>query len=125
MPAMDVRDFNGWLMMGERGISSNAIVIHLTGIYVGSVHRFDYPHDPSDFRRCELLLRAVPEARRHLQKLASKGLIWEALVENWDELVALGESEVPGIFDGTSSGGGRAPKLYARMRELRETAEVA
>lgn len=114
---MDIRQFNDWLMTGERGISSNAIVTHLTGIYVSGAHYWDYPHDPSDFRRCELLLRAVPEARRHLPSLASKGLVWEKLVGAWDELVALGESEVPGIFDGGRAHGS-APKLFARMQEL-------
>ena len=68
--------FSDWLENGERGISSNTIVSHLTGIFVGNRYADSYPRDPADFRRCELLLRAVPEAREHLGRLATKGAVW-------------------------------------------------
>jgi len=114
---MDIAAFNDWLENGERGISSETIVTSLTGIFVSSRDwGAGYPCDPSDFRRCERLLRAVPEAREHLHVMARKGSVWAALVNEWDALVALGDSEVPGIFDTWAHGS--APKLYARMKEL-------
>lgn len=116
MSILSIDQFADWLRNGERGISSEAIVTHLTGIYVGSYYSHDYPHDPADFRRCELLLRAVPEAREFFAALADKGVVWSGLVAAWDELVALGESEAPGIFDGR--GWGSAPKMYARMAQI-------
>ena len=114
---MDITQFNDWLENGERGISSETIVTTLTGIFVSSRDwGAGYPSDPSDFRRCERLLRAVPEAREHLHVMARKGPVWAALVNEWAALVALGDSEVPGIFDSWAHGS--APKLYARMKEL-------
>jgi hypothetical protein len=118
---MQIEAFNDWLESGERGISSETIVLALTGVPIlkrnwGS----GFPSDPSDFRRCERLLRAVPEARKHLHLLAQRGPIWAMLVDEWDDLVALGDSEVPGIFDSWAHGS--APKLYARMREIQQVA---
>lgn len=110
--------FVHWLASGERGISSEAIVSHLTGEEVGRWSGPDHPRDPSDFRRCEVLLRNYPLARRAFPAMKSRSAVWARLVDAWDELVALGEEEVPGIFDGPAHG--RAPRMYARMRELRE-----
>lgn len=119
---LKIETFANWLATGERGISSEAIVSHLTGVPVGG-RRWaggDHPYDPDDFWRCERLLRAVPLARLAFPLMASRSPVWSALVEAWDELVELGESEVPGIFDGPAHG--RAPKMYARMREIRQSA---
>lgn len=46
---------------------------------------------------------------------------WAALVDAWLELVALMDSELPGIFDGERPHGS-APKAYARMQEIRDAA---
>lgn len=117
---LKIEIFNEWLELGERGISSNAIVTRLTGIHVGGGRSpfGTWPSDPSDFRRCELLLRSVPIARDFLHLMSDEGMQWEALVRTWDELVELGESEVPGCFNLGGRASGSAPKLYARMKEL-------
>lgn len=114
--------FQSWLNWGERGLSSDSIVSRITGAPIGSTRRIgsSHPYDPDDFRRCELLLREVPEAREHMHLLAADCPLWAALVGAWDELVALAESEAPGVFSGRR--GGRAPKTYARMQELFEMA---
>ncbi|MFC9966302.1 hypothetical protein ACFVH4_18900 [Nocardia ignorata] len=119
-PPMLIHQFNGWLQFGERGLSSEAIVTQLTGVHLSGRPwtGWDHPHDPSDFRRCERLLRQVPQARVHLVAMKADP-VWARLVDAWDELVALAEEEVPGCFDGPPRGGA-APRLYARMRELRE-----
>ena len=111
--------FTSWLANGERGISSEAIVSQLTGSQVG--RRWaggDHPYDPDDFQRCERLLRAYPLARLAFPTMKSRSDVWSRLVDAWDELVALGEEEAPGIFDGRRSA--TAPRMYDRMRELRE-----
>lgn len=114
---MPIETFAHWLETGERGISSAAMVSHLTGVQVEPTStNSDCPHDPSDLRRCELLLRAVPEARAHLSAMASRSAQWAALVEAWDELVQTAEAEHPHAF--TSGARGSAPATYARMREL-------
>ncbi|AUS31696.1 hypothetical protein C1M55_12010 [Rhodococcus qingshengii] len=109
--------FTHWLETGERGISSEAIVNKLTGFYVGQPSACDYPYDPSDFRRCERLLRAVPEAREHLNVVATKGPVWAGLVAEWDYLVELGEADVPDMFGAWAKG--KATRLYDRMRDIR------
>lgn len=114
--------FAGWLASGERGLSSEAIVSNLTGQHVGRYwHGGDHPYDPSDFRRCELLLREVPIARLMFHRMAEVSPVWKALVEAWSEIVALMESEVPGVFE-TRSPNGRAPLAAARITQCREVA---
>lgn len=114
--------FTAWLASGERGLSSEAIVANLTGSRVGRYgNRSDHPYDPSDFRRCERLLRAHPLARLHFAQMRDVTPTWAALVDAWPELVALAESEVPGIFDADRPHGS-APKTYARIQEIRNSA---
>lgn len=90
--------FYGWLATGARGISSEAIVSHLTGVPISGRLGLREPCDPSDFRRCELLLRAVPLARLALPAMRTVSPIWGQLVDHWDELVDLIEEEAPGTF---------------------------
>lgn len=121
IPLIDIRAFASWLANGERGISSKAIVSGVTGTPVGRSYGFPtHPVDPSDFRRCEVLLREVPEARFALPLMSAVSPVWAALVAHWDELVALAESESPGMFVRFLRKGRPAPKTYARIRELVE-----
>lgn len=75
------------------GLSAHAIISGGT----------DHPHDPSDLLRCLNVSRCAPKHMR------SRSLEWAALVDHWDELRDLVEAEKPT---------GRAPRTYARMREL-------
>ena len=103
-------NLNNWLANGDRGISSEAIASHLTGINFVSGHWFStHPVDPSDFGRCMELLDAVPEFRPRLKEMAEVSPIWAGLVECWDELERLYREEVST---------GKAPKLYDRMQEI-------
>jgi len=113
--------FTGWLASGERGISSNAIVARLTGEQVGNRwHGWPTePADPGDLRRCERLLRQVPLARMAFPAMRTASPAWARFVDEWDDLVALLEEEAPGAFD-SAHPSGSAPRLYARMRQLRE-----
>lgn len=113
----------GWLATGERGLSSEAMFSRFTGICVNT--RGDYPHDPGDFRRCERLLREVPIFRLQLSEMKDVSAEWSILVDHWDELVALAESEVPGCFGAQVDRRARAPLTYARMNELLNQARRA
>lgn len=108
-------DLNEWFANGERGISSDTIVMHLTG----RIHpRYpDHPYDPSDVRRCELLLRRVPLLRLVFGEMATLSPVWAAFVARWDDIVALMEEEVPGCLDRRVDGA--APKAYALIQECR------
>jgi hypothetical protein len=103
-------DVIGWLTNGDTGISSETIWSVLTGRRISRAHwRADIPQDPDDFGRCYRLLKIAPSWREHLSEVAAKYPEWTRLVEAWDELTALYEEELPS---------GRAPRLYARMRQL-------
>ena len=107
--------FTEWLASGERGVSSNAIVSRLTGTQVGRAWSGNHPHDPDDFRRCQLLLNAHPLAVVEFHAMRSVSPQWARLVDSWDEIHTTIESEVPGYLDGAS--GGRARLAYHLMRQ--------
>lgn len=104
-----------WLLHGDRGTSSNAMVEvfenYPKGLLIGAFGaRFPtHPHDPSDFNRCYELLEAVPGYRVQLWKMSSESSEWKALVEHWSELEEL-------LIEERKTGS--APKLYKRMQEL-------
>ncbi|OGB61449.1 MAG: hypothetical protein A2Y94_13805 [Caldithrix sp. RBG_13_44_9] len=106
---------NDWLLNGERGISSEAIFSHLTGINILGGRWFsDHPSDPSDFRRCQLLLEAVPEFKIRFPEMATRSKVWEFLVQKWDEILISLEEELPSW----RLGGGSAHKTYELMKNI-------
>jgi hypothetical protein len=80
-----------WLTTGERGMSSEAIFVALTGLHVGS-HAGWTPADPHDVRRCRLLLAAVPAFEARFAEMANVNRHWALLVEHWEQLCALIDS---------------------------------
>lgn len=123
-PFLSLDHFGGWIAHGERGLSSEAIVRRLTGVHLSGRYwsGTDHPADPSDFRRCEMLLRQVPLARLTFPLMRDVSPVWARFVDAWDDLVALAEEECPGIFDGEPRGRS-APRLYERMQEIRHPAQ--
>jgi hypothetical protein len=79
-----------WIRHGERGISSETMFEKLTGrIIKESAWGPLPPADPSDFRRCHLLLEAVPELRAKMDGLREISPVWSRLVDNWDKLTGM------------------------------------
>lgn len=77
-----------WLAGSDKGISSEAIWHHMTGIN-GAPGHFRYsnwPHDPADLGRCLRLLEAVPEWKPRIPEMSKYGKGWAALVPAWDVL---------------------------------------
>ena len=101
-----------WLISQDTRLSSMTLVAHLSGVTPAS--RVYYPADPDDLGRCIRLLALMPEYRARLPEMADVSPVWRALVEHWDELEQLYDSEAHT---------GRAPQCYNRMRELIEAAE--
>ncbi len=95
-----------WFTGGDTGTSSKTIWSVMTGEHVD---RRGIPYDPADFGRCHRLLEKFPQWRARLHEMAIVPG-WEPLAEHWDELTALYLEELPTDV---------APKLWARMRELR------
>lgn len=111
--------FTTWLACGERGLSSEAIVAHLTGQPIGSRYwwaRRAHPHDPADFRRCQLLLNAVPLARLMFPTMRTASPVWARLVDAWDEIHETIERDVPGYV--TTRADGSSPSGYRLMRRI-------
>jgi hypothetical protein len=103
-------DVGAWLASWDTGISSKTIYHVLRGTPWSGPFRPDVPHDPDDFGRCYRLLKvAPPEWRANLARVAERFPAWAPLVARWDDLTRLYEEEEPT---------GKAPKLYALMREL-------
>lgn len=106
----DIEALFEWLRSGARGKSSEYMVEKLTGLPADecqcSRKGIYIPHDAGDFRRCELLLRAVPELRPRLGEMSQYGP-WCLLVPAWDELVGLLDS-------------GSHTTLHKRISALRE-----
>jgi hypothetical protein len=99
-----------WWDNGERGTSSETIFSAMSG---KGGHRFDYPYDPDDFRRCRALLDLIPEWRADLSKVSERFPWFTPFAENWDTFDALWNEEFPT---------GKAPKLYQAMQSAREVA---
>lgn len=98
-----------WLQGSDTGVSSETI---WRVLMKETPKRMDIPYDPSDFGRCYRLLRAVPSFRPRLVEVARACPKWKPFVEAWDELTKLYENEC-------NNPDGLAPKLYARMRQIR------
>jgi len=108
-----------WLRTGERGTSSQTIFEVMTGLpLTDGVFRRAVPFDPADFRRCRLLLEAVPEWRHRLGEMAAVGPRWSALIPRWDELCATMDAEAPEWRDGV----GDAPLTYRLIRATERAA---
>ena len=102
-----------WLAGGERGISSNYIFTRLTGINAmdgWDTERDCYPHDPADFRRCQLLLEQVPEFQHWFKDMRAASPVWGRLVEAWPAIIAAMDEETPGWRDGKTRQ--KATKAY-------------
>lgn len=80
---------NWWIRNGERGLSSETMFgyLHDGGMKIAKWETT--PSDPDDFRRCYLLLKAVPQWKSELHKLKSVSPVWSNLVDNWDKLTEM------------------------------------
>lgn len=115
-----------WWNAGDTGLSSETLALELLGAFYREKdasarlwfrkmsREDDHPHDPADLGRCLRLIADVPEVRACVDRLAERNEHWRRLAPVWDELAALMEAEV-GI---DWRKGDRAPRTYARMREV-------
>lgn len=104
-----------WLAHGERGMSSEAMFEHLTGVkctrdgswpHASKAH----PYDPADLRRCRLLLEKVPSLKALLPKMADLSKPWANLARDWDTICSTMDAEAPGWRNRDAEW--RCPKTY-------------
>lgn len=103
-----------WSLSGDTGSSSKTMLRAALRPIKGG----DIPHDPSDFGRCYRLLEAVPDLRLYFPKMVENCPRLTPYINEWDELSRLYQL-------GQASGTGKAPELYARLKELSEPAMLA
>lgn len=81
-----------WLRNGEQGLSSKAMFRRLYPDLPLQTDRYSYdnhPCDPDDFRRCYLLVKAVPQITQRLYELKTLSPVWSNLVDNWAKLTEM------------------------------------
>lgn len=96
-----------WFLRGEVGASSKTLV----HFYKGEDFRNDSPQGPidvSDFRRCYLLVQAIPEIKEVFPLVAERVPSFKGVIENWDAISAAYERE---------RGKGRCPKTYQLLKD--------
>ncbi len=99
-----------WFANGRVGASSKAMACCL----IGAETDRSYPYDPDDFNRCLLFLKDVPEAREHMDSLRSMSVVWDVLIDKWEEIERSFLDEV-GLNWHKSN---RAPKTYELMDNI-------
>lgn len=110
-----------WLASGERGLSSEFMFQHLTGIQTLRDHWADeprHPSDPADLRRCRLLLEQVPELQAKLPLMAKASRPWAALIASWEQICATMDEETPQWR--VPRCGQRASKTYDLIKQATE-----
>lgn len=115
-PTTDFKELRDWLARSG-GVSSftlvSVLVPELREFALGACRSSpDAPHDPEDFVRCRKALAFIPNGVARMPEVAAVHPVWKELAANWPELERLYQEEIP-------TGRGNAPKLYARMQELR------
>lgn len=78
-----------WSLSGDTGISSEAMCAAVFGLRPNPDHGSHWPRDAGDLGRCVRFLRAVPEARRRLGRVAKLNPTWARLIARWAELEGL------------------------------------
>lgn len=84
-----------WMLTGETGVSSLSIVYVLTGRMSDLRASWSHPVDLHDFRRCELLLSAVPELRQEMWRMSQVNRQWHMLVGEWSTIIRGLDHEAP------------------------------
>jgi len=80
-----------WIANGQHGMSSKTM---WNCFMDNKKFPINHPHDPDDFSRCWKLLEAVPEWKEELHKLKPLSEVWSNLVDNWDKLTEMYETNV-------------------------------
>lgn len=106
-----------WLASGERGSSSNTMFSVLTGVVACRDGYYSYPLDPSDLRRCRLLLDAVPALKLVLQDMRHTSSEWAGLIDAWQEICTTMNEEAP---DWATAEGWSCPRTYALIKKAIE-----
>lgn len=102
-----------WLKTDDVGSSSKFMASVLSQSITISAE-YAHPSDPSDFIRCRKLLLAEPALKDHIHLMSAKSAVWLSLVENWESLCELMDSECSEWASKDAS----YPKTYALLKNI-------
>lgn len=97
-----------WLCSGETGLSSKTMLCIHTGNEMDRGWDFRPPSDVADFRRCWLLIEAIPEVKNSFAQIAKECPAFKGVIENWDVISAAYEKE---------RGNGDCPVTYRLLKQ--------
>jgi len=100
-----------WVLTGEVGSSSKAMAAAIARIKIEDNF---HPLDPHDFRECIMFLRAVPEARKYMGRVAELSDVWSAMVDQWGGIESLFFNEAGIDYEK----GRYAPHTYELIQEI-------
>lgn len=106
--ADEMREACQWAAGRDTGISSLAIMDHMTG---GMPDWDSWPRDPADLGRCLRLLARIPGWRSRIGEMGQVSGVWAALAREWDALEVSMRDE---------SHSGYAPRTYEMMKRLED-----
>lgn len=111
-----------WLLYGELDSPSQSMFFHLTQTApVWPVPSLDAsPCTAVEFRRCALLLEAVPALSGRLHHLPALSARWAAIVNSWPVLMASLRQEAPSWRNGV----GECPVTNALITRIRKDPEA-
>ncbi len=104
-----------WLANGKRGVSSDAIFTHVTGMDALGPWPPYHPSDPDDMTRCRRLLESCPAIAKEFHRMSVVSDVWARLVDAWDSLCVLMDEEAPAWRE---DGEWSCPKTYAQMKAI-------
>ena len=87
-----------WFSGDDTGSSSQTLARETAGIAHKSRWGVSYPSDCNDLGRCLRLIKAVPGARKAVDRLAAISPHWAALAKEWDALAALAETDPKSVY---------------------------
>ena len=108
------KGITNWFVNGETGLSSMCIASVMLGFKPKTI---DHPLDPPDFKRCLLLVNAVPEVKSNLWKMKDVSEQWSALIDRWDDVEKCFMEEVAEWLD-TKFSRKSAIRTYDLMKEI-------
>lgn len=103
-----------WSLSSDTGASSKTMLKAALRPLKGG----DIPHDASDFGRCYRLIKAVPELRGYFPQMKANCPRIAPYLDEWEDICLLYER-------GKRNADGKAPELYARLKELSDASMIA
>lgn len=101
---MNIQKLQEWIVCHHTGISSRTMwagLMDITSDSQSPICRFDVPYDADDFSRCyDLVKFCEVDPGTDFPKILARFPFYAPIVQNWNKLIALYESnDYGGVYD--------------------------